>query len=132
MASTAGLYADAVKTAVLRSETHSFAEAIEVAGKEELVASVASVKTDAQPEDEQLAAMVTEATAAAVTTPKEVGEDLAEVVQQLKELLTGNTPAATKRSLPPAANREEEGKENKRREKREQTLLNMRWNAPGV
>ncbi|KRZ01580.1 hypothetical protein T11_14756 [Trichinella zimbabwensis] len=76
------------------------AEAIEFAAKEERVvtefttlkASVASVKTDAHQEDEQ--------PAAAVTTRKEVGEDLSEVVRQIKELLTANTPAATKRSLP--------------------------------
>ncbi|KRZ17827.1 hypothetical protein T11_17970 [Trichinella zimbabwensis] len=91
-----------------RSETHSFAEAIEVPAKDERVVrefttlkvSVTSVKTDAHPEDEQPAGMATEATVAAVMTRKEVGKDLAEVVRQLKELLTGNTPAATKRSLP--------------------------------
>ncbi|KRZ70301.1 hypothetical protein T10_7894 [Trichinella papuae] len=91
------------------------AEAIDVAAKEERVVrefttlktSVASVKTDAHPEDEQPAGMVTEATAAAVTTGKEVGEDLAEVVRQLKELLTGNTPAATNRSLPQRRRRPE-------------------------
>ncbi|KRZ65375.1 Retrovirus-related Pol polyprotein from transposon, partial [Trichinella papuae] len=91
------------------------ADAIDVAAKEERVVrefttlktSVASVKTDAHPEDEQPAGMVTEATAAAVTTGKEVGEDLAEVGRQLKELLTGNTPAATNRSLPQRRRRPE-------------------------
>ncbi|KRX42967.1 hypothetical protein T05_11991 [Trichinella murrelli] len=104
----AGLSADAVKTAVLRSEMDNFAEAVEVAVKEERVvrelttleASVASVKTDAYQEDEPTAGRVTEAAAAAVTTRKEVGDDLAEVLRQLKELLTDNTPAATKRPLP--------------------------------
>ncbi|KRX13115.1 Retrovirus-related Pol polyprotein from transposon, partial [Trichinella nelsoni] len=75
----AGLSAEAVKTAVLRSDM---------------------VKTDAYQEDEPTAGRVTEAAAAAVTTRKEVGDDLAEVLRQLKELLTDNTPAATKRPLP--------------------------------
>ncbi|KRZ48049.1 Transposon Ty3-G Gag-Pol polyprotein [Trichinella nativa] len=104
----AGLSADSVKTAVLRSEMDNFAEAVEVAVKEERVvrelttleASVASVKTDAYQEDEPTAGRVTEAAAAAVTTRKEVGDDLAEVLRQLKELLTDNIPAATKRPLP--------------------------------
>ncbi|KRZ48054.1 Retrovirus-related Pol polyprotein from transposon 17.6 [Trichinella nativa] len=82
----AGLSADSVKTAVLRSEMDNFAEAVEVAVKEERVvrelttleASVASVKTDAYQEDEPTAGRVTEAAAAAVTTRKEVGDDLAE------------------------------------------------------
>ncbi|KRZ83950.1 hypothetical protein T08_8349 [Trichinella sp. T8] len=86
----------------------NFAEAVEVAVKEKRVvrelttleASVASVKTDAYQEDEPTAGRVTEAAAAAVTTRKEVGDDLAEVLRQLKELLTDNTPAATKRPLP--------------------------------
>ncbi|KRY42282.1 Retrovirus-related Pol polyprotein from transposon 17.6 [Trichinella spiralis] len=85
----AGLSADAVKTAVLRSEMDNFAEAVEVAVKEERVvrelttlkASVSSVKIDAYQEDEPTAGRVTEAAAAA-------------------ELLTDNTPAATKRPLP--------------------------------
>ncbi|KRX51536.1 hypothetical protein T06_2768 [Trichinella sp. T6] len=104
----AGLSADSVKTAVLRSEMDNFAEAVEVAVKEERVvrelttleASVASIKTDAYQEDEPTAGRVTEAAAAAVTTRKEVGDDLAEVLRQLKELLTDNIPAATKRPLP--------------------------------
>ncbi|KRZ49542.1 Retrovirus-related Pol polyprotein from transposon [Trichinella nativa] len=104
----AGLSADSVKTAVLRSEMDNFAEAVEVAVKEERVVrelttleeSIASVKTDAYQEDEPTAGRVTEAAAAAVTTRKEVGDDLAEVLRQLKELLTDNTPAATKKPLP--------------------------------
>ncbi|KRZ50518.1 Retrovirus-related Pol polyprotein from transposon 17.6, partial [Trichinella nativa] len=104
----AGLSADSVKTAVLRSEMDNFAEAVEVAVKEERVvrelttleASVASVKTDAYQEDEPTAGRITEAAAAAVTTRKEVGDDLAEVLRQLKELLTNNTLAATKRPPP--------------------------------
>ncbi|KRY13299.1 hypothetical protein T12_8043 [Trichinella patagoniensis] len=95
----AGLSADAVKIAVLRSGTDSFEEAIEVAAREERVwrelttlkASVSSVKADADQEDKQPAVEVTEATAAAVTTRKEVGGELAELVRQLKELLTSNT-----------------------------------------
>ncbi|KRY53452.1 hypothetical protein T03_8216 [Trichinella britovi] len=104
----AGLSAEAVKTAVLRREMDNFAEAVEVAVKEERVvkelttleARVASVKTDAYQEDEPTAGRVTEAAAAAVTTRKEVGDDLAEVLRQLKELLTNNTLAATKRPPP--------------------------------
>ncbi|KRZ48624.1 hypothetical protein T02_7374, partial [Trichinella nativa] len=84
----AGLSADSVKTAVLRSEMDNFAEAVEVAVKEERV------------EDEPTAGRITEAAAAAVTTRKEVGDDLAEVLRQLKELLTNNTLAATKRPPP--------------------------------
>ncbi|KRZ48930.1 hypothetical protein T02_15513 [Trichinella nativa] len=111
----AGLSADAVKIAVLRSGTDSFAEAIEVAAREERVwrelttlkASVSSVKADADQEDKQPAVEVMEATAAAVTTRKEVGEELAELVRQLKELLTSNTPAAAKRSLPQRRRRPE-------------------------
>ncbi|OUC42258.1 zinc knuckle, partial [Trichinella nativa] len=98
-----------------RSGTDSFAEAIEVAAREERVwrelttlkASVSSVKADADQEDKQPAVEVMEATAAAVTTRKEVGEELAELVRQLKELLTSNTPAAAKRSLPQRRRRPE-------------------------
>ncbi|KRZ05965.1 Transposon Ty3-I Gag-Pol polyprotein [Trichinella zimbabwensis] len=104
-----------------RSETHSFTEAFEAAAKEERVvrelttlkASVASVKTEALQEDEQPAGRVMEATATAVMTRKEVGDDLAEVMRQLKELLTANTPAATKR--PPHQQRRRPDKSGNRR-----------------
>ncbi|KRX13306.1 hypothetical protein T07_12815 [Trichinella nelsoni] len=104
-----GLSADAVKTAVLQNGTDSFAKAIEVAAQEERVgreltmlkASVHSaMKTDVDQEDNQPAVKVTEATAAAVATLKEAGENLAEEVRKLKELLTGSIPAAAKISLP--------------------------------
>ncbi|KRX48538.1 Transposon Ty3-I Gag-Pol polyprotein [Trichinella murrelli] len=101
----AGLSAEAVKTAVLRSEMDNFAEAVEVAVTDKRVVRelttleerVASLKTDAHQEDEPTARRVTEAAAAAVTKRKEVGDDLEEVLRQLKELLTDNTPAAKKR-----------------------------------
>ncbi|KRX39792.1 hypothetical protein T05_15535 [Trichinella murrelli] len=46
------------------------------------------------------AGRVTEAAAAAVTTRKEVEDDLAEVLRHIKELLTDNTLAGTKRQPP--------------------------------
>ncbi|KRY07559.1 hypothetical protein T12_7984 [Trichinella patagoniensis] len=88
----AGLSVNAVKTAVLRSRTDSFAEAIE--------ASVPSVKADADQEDLLPAVEIPEARAATVTTRKEVGKELAEVVRQLKQLLMTDIPAAAKRAPP--------------------------------
>ncbi|KRX55167.1 hypothetical protein T06_16782, partial [Trichinella sp. T6] len=76
----ARLSANAVKTAVLRSRTDSFAEAIE--------------------EDLQPAVDIREARAATVTTRKEVGEELAEMVRQLKHLLMTGIPAVAKRAPP--------------------------------
>ncbi|KRX44645.1 hypothetical protein T09_2810, partial [Trichinella sp. T9] len=81
---------------------------VEVAVKEERVvrelttleARVASVKTDSYQEYEPTAGKVTEAAAAAVTTRKEVGDDLAEVLRHIKELLTDNTLPGTKRQPP--------------------------------
>ncbi|KRX15904.1 hypothetical protein T07_10981 [Trichinella nelsoni] len=104
----AGLSPEAVKTPVLSSEMDNFAQAVEGAVKEERVmrelttleAKVASAKTDAHQEEELTAERDTEAAAAAVTTRKEVRDDLAEVLRQLMELLTDNTPAATKRPPP--------------------------------
>ncbi|KRZ83130.1 Retrovirus-related Pol polyprotein from transposon 17.6 [Trichinella sp. T8] len=88
-------------------ETDNFTEAVEVAAKEErLVRELTDVKTDAYQVDEPTAGRVTEAAAAAVTTRKEVGDDLAEVLRQLKELLTGNPPGATKRPPPKQRRRE--------------------------
>ncbi|KRY07689.1 hypothetical protein T12_5207 [Trichinella patagoniensis] len=109
-----GLSTEAVKTAVLRSEMDNFAEAVEVAVKEERVvrelttleARVASVKTVLELL-EPTAGRVTEAAATAVTTHKEVEDDLAEVLRQIKEVLTDNTLAGTKRP-PPRPRREPE------------------------
>ncbi|KRY22623.1 Transposon Ty3-G Gag-Pol polyprotein [Trichinella patagoniensis] len=105
----AGLSADAVKTAVLQSRTDSFAEAIEGAAREECVwkelttlkVSASLVKADADQEDLQPAVEVREATAATVTTRKEVGKELAEVVWQLKELRMTGIPAVAKAAPPP-------------------------------
>ncbi|KRY06540.1 hypothetical protein T12_3948 [Trichinella patagoniensis] len=88
-------------------ETDNFTEAVEVAVKEERVvrelttlrARVASVKTVLELL-EPTAGRDTEAAAAAVTTRKEVENDLAEVLRQIKELLTDNTLAGTKRPPP--------------------------------
>ncbi|KRX69590.1 hypothetical protein T06_4075 [Trichinella sp. T6] len=79
----AGLSAEAVKTAVLRSEMDNFAEEVEVAVTDKRVVRelttleerVASLKTDAHQEDEPTAGRVTESAAAAVRTRKEVGDD---------------------------------------------------------
>ncbi|KRZ48758.1 hypothetical protein T02_4189 [Trichinella nativa] len=76
----AGLSAEAVKTAVLRSEMDNFAEAVEVAVTDKRVVRelttleerVASLKTDAHQEDEPTAGRVTKSAAAAVTTRKDV------------------------------------------------------------
>ncbi|KRX33316.1 hypothetical protein T05_10933 [Trichinella murrelli] len=95
----AGLSVNAVKTAVLRSRTDSFAEAIEVAAGEER-ARVSSVKADGDQEDLQPDVEIPEARAATVTTRKEVGEELAEVVRQLKQLLMTDIPAVAKRAPP--------------------------------
>ncbi|KRZ81565.1 hypothetical protein T08_2151, partial [Trichinella sp. T8] len=95
----AGLSVNAVKTAVLRSRTDSFAKAIEVAAGDER-ARVPSVKADADQEDLQPAVEISEARAATVTTRKEVGEELAEVVRQLKHLLMTDIPAVAKRAPP--------------------------------
>ncbi|XP_003376546.1 transcriptional regulator, CopG/Arc/MetJ family [Trichinella spiralis] len=109
----ARLSADAVKTAVLQSRTDSFAEAIEFTAREECVwreltplkVSASLVKADADQEDLQPAVEVTEATAATVTTRKEVGKELAEMVWQLKELLMTDIPAAAKAAPPPQRRR---------------------------
>ncbi|KRX32551.1 hypothetical protein T05_6057, partial [Trichinella murrelli] len=76
----------------LRSRTDSFAEAIE--------ARVSSVKADGDQEDLQPDVEIPEARAATVTTRKEVGEELAEVVRQLKQLLMTDIPAVAKRAPP--------------------------------
>ncbi|KRX34471.1 Histone H2B 7 [Trichinella murrelli] len=88
----AGLSVNAVKTAVLRSRTDSFTEAIK--------ARVPSVKADADQEDLQPAVEISEARAATVTTRKEVGEELAEMVRQLKHLLMTDILAVAKRAPP--------------------------------
>ncbi|KRX79533.1 hypothetical protein T06_9299 [Trichinella sp. T6] len=111
----AGLSADAVKTAVLQSRTESFAEAIEGAAREECVwkklttlkVSASLVKADADQEDLQPAVEVREATAATVTTRKEVGKELVEVVWQLKELRMMDIPAVAKAAPPPQRRRRE-------------------------
>ncbi|KRY49993.1 hypothetical protein T03_11234 [Trichinella britovi] len=88
----AGLSVNAVKTAVLRSRTDSFTEAIEVAARE--------IKADAVQEDLQPAVEIPEARAATVTTRKEVEEELAEMVRPLKHLLMTDIPAVAKRAPP--------------------------------
>ncbi|KRY26311.1 hypothetical protein T01_13290 [Trichinella spiralis] len=69
--------------------------------------SVSSVKADADQEDLQPAVDVTEAIAAPVTTRKEVGEELAEVARQLKQLLMTDITAAAKRATPQQRRRQE-------------------------
>ncbi|KRZ88626.1 Transposon Ty3-I Gag-Pol polyprotein, partial [Trichinella sp. T8] len=109
----AGLSADAVKTAVLQSRTDCFAEAIEGAAREECVwkelttlkVSASLVKADADQEDLQPAVEVREATAGTVTTRKEVGKELVEVVWQLKELRMMDIPAVAKAAPPPQRRR---------------------------
>ncbi|KRY23113.1 Retrovirus-related Pol polyprotein from transposon [Trichinella patagoniensis] len=99
-----------------------FTEAIEVATREKRVwreltmlkASVSSVKAVADQEDLQLAVEVTEAAAATVTTQNEVGEELAEVVRQLKKLLMTDILAAAKRT-PPQQRRRREKKDRRTR-----------------
>ncbi|KRY50017.1 hypothetical protein T03_7787 [Trichinella britovi] len=65
-----------------------------------LYARVPSVKADAVQEDLQPAVEISEARAATVTTRKEVGEELAEMVRQLKHLLMTDIPAVAKRAPP--------------------------------
>ncbi|KRX37343.1 Retrovirus-related Pol polyprotein from transposon 17.6 [Trichinella murrelli] len=111
----AGLSADAVKTAVLQSRTDSFAEAIEGAAREECIwkelttfkVSASLVKADADQENLQPAVEVREATAATVTTRKEVGKELVQVVWQLKELRMMDIPAVAKAAPPPQRRRRE-------------------------
>ncbi|KRZ49666.1 hypothetical protein T02_9072 [Trichinella nativa] len=76
---------------------------------------------DRQPGMEPTADRDTESAGAAVTTRKEVEDDLAEVLRQIKELLTDNSLAGTKRP-PPAM--------TGAMEKRRQTMLEMRWARP--
>ncbi|KRX51248.1 hypothetical protein T06_9380, partial [Trichinella sp. T6] len=94
-----GLSVNAVKTAVLQSRTDSFTEAIEVAAREER-ARVPSVKADADQDDLQPTVEISEARDATVTTQKEVGEELAEMVRQLKHLFMTDIPAVAKRAPP--------------------------------
>ncbi|KRZ53183.1 hypothetical protein T02_2327 [Trichinella nativa] len=91
------------------------AEAIEGAAREECVwkklttlkVSASLVKADADQEDLQPAVEVREATAATVTTRKEVGKELVEVVWQLKELRMMDIPAVAKAAPPPQRRRRE-------------------------
>ncbi|KRZ66680.1 hypothetical protein T10_11649 [Trichinella papuae] len=77
--------------------------AIEVAAQEKPLAKAvtmlkrASVKKDADPEVERSVSQVTGTRVTAVTTHREVAEDLGELVLRLKELLTSDIPAAVKR-----------------------------------
>ncbi|KRZ70482.1 hypothetical protein T10_11081 [Trichinella papuae] len=102
--------------------------AIEVAAQEKPLAKAvtmlkrASVKKDADPEVERSVSQVTGTRVTAVTTHREVAEDLGELVLRLKELLTSDIPAAVKRG--PLQQRRQREKKNSR------TCVNMRMNRP--